>query len=653
MKPFLLLMLALPLGFLGQAPPVNSGVIEGKVTRPSSPEGIPEVQITLVGPSPVSAASLSGVYTPNASLTPAMRDQINALISSAPPGIAPEAIASAAMRMESQLLGLPLPQQQLANNQAATQPPQTVVATDRDGVFAFRNLAPGRYQIRAQRDGYFGTPPPGAVGTGVPTIVNTTATVVAGQPTPPVTITMLRGGIVSGRVRDPNGQPMSTSQVGAYQITYQNGRKVLQQINSKQSDDRGEYRLFWLPPGDYLIGTVPRRLGTQAPTAQDSYARTFFPNIVDARQAQVVKIVEGAEISGIDIGVRADAIGKISGKVVTSLVGPNGQPAIASIFYLLSADTNGLADTGLTNFQNTSPNRQSGQFELRGILPGQYELMSNVNDGNGRQVWGRTRVNVNGELNDVALSIQPGVEVKVRTTVDGALPAYTMQTAPQGLRGATVSVINGVVTTGTQPTPPSPVPTPTYRVQLRSAEGIGITAPFENATNQDPVFDPATGTTVFRSVVPGRYSINVQPLPPNGYVAEVRAAGSATDAGIDISGQTDEIQVLLKTDGKRIEGVVRDALQQPAVAARVVLVPTSPSRRQNPLHYKIANTSATGTFTINGIAPGEYKLFAWENVPNTAWMNAEFLEPYEARGQAVSLGSNPTVNVELKLIPKG
>jgi hypothetical protein len=645
MKPFLmLLMLILPLGFLGQAPPANSGVIEGKVTRPSSPEGVPDVQITLVGPSPVAGASLSGVYTPNASLTPAMREQINNLINSAPPGIGADVVANAAIRMESQLLGLPQP--------AVVQPPQTVVATDRDGAFAFRNLAPGRYQIRAQREGYFGTPPPGAVGIGVPTIVNTTATVVAGQPTPPVPISMLRGGIVSGRVRDPNGQPMSTSQVGAYQINYQNGRKVLQQINSKQSDDRGEYRLFWLPPGDYLIGTVPRRLANTAPTAQDSYARTFFPNIVDARQAQVVKIGEGAEISGIDIGVRAEAIGKISGKVITSLVGPNGQPAIASIFYLLSADPNSLGDTGLTNFQNTSPNRQSGQFELRGILPGQYELMSNINDGNGRQIWGRTRVNVNGELNDVALSIQPGVEVKVRTTIDGALPAYTMQASPQGLRGATVSVINGVVTTGTQPTPPSPVPTPTHRVQLRSAEGIGVTAPFENVANQDTVFDPATGTTVFRSVVPGRYSINVLPLPPNGYVAEVRAAGSATDTGIDINGQTDEIQVLLKTDGKRIEGVVRDALQQPAAAVRVVLVPASPSRRQNPLYYKVATTSATGNFTLNGIAPGEYKLFAWENVPNTAWMNAEFLQPYEARGQAISLGSNPTVNVELKLIPK-
>ena len=641
----MLLMLTLT---LRQAPPVNNGVIEGKVTRPSSPDGISDVQVTLVGPSPVSSASsLNALYTPNASLTPAMREQINALISSAPPEITPDIVANAVMRMESQLLGLPLP--------AATQPPQTVVVTDRDGAFSFKNLAPGRYQVRAQRDGYFGAPPPGFVGTGLPTATNTTATVVAGQATPAVSITMLRGGIVSGRVRDPNGQPMTTSQVGAYQINYQNGRKVLQQLNSKQSDDRGEYRLFWLPPGDYLIGTLPRRLGNTAPTPQDAYARTFFPNMVDAQQAQVVHVGEGAEISGIDIGIRADATGRISGKVLTSLMGPNGQPSVANAFYLFPLNTNALADTGLTSLQNTSPNRANGQFELRGILPGQYELMSNAPDSNGRQVWGRTPVNVNGELNDVVLSIQPGVQVKVRVTVDGAPPAYTMQTPPQAIGVSTVAtIVNGVVTTtrGGAQTPPTPVPTSNYRVQFRSAENLGITAPFENAANQDMAFDPASGMFTFNSILPGKYLLNIQPLPPNGYVADVGVAGSAADSGIDINSQTGEIQVTLKTDGKRIQGVVRDAAQKPVASTRVVLVPASLTRRQNPQQYKNATSDASGNFTVSGVAPGEYKLFAWETIPNTAWMNADFLAAFETRGQAVSVGSTQTVNVEVKLIPK-
>jgi hypothetical protein len=656
MKPLLLLTMLASL--LVQAPPVHNGVIEGKVTRPSA-EGISDVQVTLVGPSPVTSVSaLGSLYTPNASLTPGMRDQIDNLINSAPPGVTLQVVANAAIRMEAQLLGLPVPPLvpplPPVTNQTVSQPPQTVVVTDREGVFSFKNLAPGRYQIRAQREGYFGTLLPGAVGIGAPTIVNTTATVNAGQPTLPVSITMLRGAIVSGRVRDPNGQPLSTAQVGAYQITYQNGRKTLQQVNSKQTDDRGEYRLYWLPPGDYVIGTVPRRLAAAAPTPQDAYARTFFPNAVDARQSQILHVAEGAEINGTDILIRPDATGRISGKVLTSFVGPNGQPSIASIFYLFALDPTALADTNLPTFPNASSNRASGQFELRGILPGPYELMSNVPDGNGRQAWGRTRVNVNGDANDVALSIQPGVEVRIRMTVDGALPAFTMQNQPAGGRGGTSVSVNGVVTTTAGPQAPTgQVPMATNRVQLRSSEFGGTFAPFESMANQDVAFDPASGTFTFKSVLPGKYAINVLSLPLNGYVADVRGAGaSVMDAGVDISSQTGEVEVVLKTDGKRIEGVVRDASQKGAAAARVALVPSAPSRRQNIQLYKTANTDNAGKFAISGVAPGDYKLFAWEAVPNTAWMNAEFMALYEARGQAVTVGSTPTVNVELKLIPK-
>jgi hypothetical protein len=641
-----------------QTPQVNNGVIEGRVTRVGSSEGISDVQVTLIGPSTVTSSALGGLYTPNTSLTPDMRAQIDQLINSAPPNITLEVVANAAIRMEANLLGLPAPALPTPNSTTAAPPPapQTAVVTNSEGVFAFRNLAPGRYQIRAQREGYFGAPPPGSAIVGASTIVNTTATVITGQPTQPVSMAMLRGAIVSGRVRDPNGQPMQTAQVGAFQINYQNGRKVLQQMNSRQTDDRGEYRLYWLPPGDYIIGTIPRRgLITAAPTPQDNYARTFYPNTVEGQSATVVHAGEGAEISGIDVLVRPDATGRILGRVVHSFVGPYGQPAIASTFYLFPANPVGLADTGITNFPNSSPNRTTGEFDIRGLLPGPYELMSNVPDGNGRQAWGRTRVNVTpGDVRDVTLSITPGIELKAQLSVDGAPSGYTMQAPPAGARGA-LTVLNGVVTQlpPAPPAPPAPVPTPTYRIQLRSAEGLGLVPPYENASNQDMSYDPS-GVFTFRSVVPGKYYIAVQPLPANAYVVDVKAGGTSVfDSGVDISSQTGEIQVIVSTSGAKIQGRVIDAEQKPAASARVVLVPPA-SRRQNVQLYKVATSDSSGNFTISGIAPGDYKLFAWETVPNTAWLNQEFLAPFEGRGLAVTVsasGSTPAT-IELKRIPK-
>jgi protocatechuate 3,4-dioxygenase beta subunit len=638
-----------------QTPQVNTGVIEGRVTRVGSSEGISDVQVSLIGPSTITSSGLGGLYTPNTSLTPDMRAQIDQLINSAPPGISLEVVANAAIRMEANLLGLPAPALPPPNTTTAAPPPppQTAVVTNSEGVFAFRNLAPGRYQIRAQREGYFGAPPPGSAGVGAPTLVNMTATVVTGQPTQPVSISMLRGAIVSGRVRDPNGQPLQTAQVGAFQINYQNGRKVLQQVNSRQTDDRGEYRLYWLPPGDYLIGTMPRRSGiTAAPTSQDNYARTFFPNTVEGQSATVVHAGEGAEISGVDVLIRPDATGRILGRVVHSFVGPNGQPAIASTFYLFPANPVGLADTGITTFPNSSPNRTTGEFDIRGLLPGPYELMSNVPDGNGRQAWGRTRVNVTpGDVRDVTLSITPGIELKAHLSVDGAAPGYTMQAPPAGARGA-FTVLNGVPIQP-PPAPTAPVPTPTNRIQLRSAEGLGVVTPYENASNQDMSYDPS-GVFTFRSVVPGKYFVAVQPLPANAYVVDVKAGGTSVfDSGIDISSQTGEIQVFVSTSGAKIQGRVIDAAQKPAASARVVLVPPA-SRRQNVQLYKVATSDSSGNFTISGIAPGDYKLFTWETVPNTAWLNQEFLAPYEGKGLAVTVsssGSTPAT-IELKLIPK-
>ena len=83
------------------------------------------------------------------------------------------------------------------------------------------------------------------------------------------------------------------------------------------------------------------------------------------------------------------------------------------------------------------------------------------------------------------------------------------------------------------------------------------------------------------------------------------------DSGIDINSQTGEIQVIVNTNGGKVQGSVIDAKQKPAASARIVLVPPE-SRRQNLQLYKVALTDNSGNFTITGIAPGDYKLFAWE-----------------------------------------
>ena len=75
----------------------------------------------------------------------------------------------------------------------------------------------------------------------------------AGRAVSDVPIPMLPTAAISGRVHDRSDQPIGNVEVQALKATYQDGRRVLTSVQSAVSDDRGEYRLFWLPPGRYYL----------------------------------------------------------------------------------------------------------------------------------------------------------------------------------------------------------------------------------------------------------------------------------------------------------------------------------------------------------------------------------------------------------------
>jgi hypothetical protein len=70
-----------------------------------------------------------------------------------------------------------------------------------------------------------------------------------------------------GRVLDSLGQPVPNASVDANQLWYPNGRPSWNAQNSKSTNDRGEFRLFGLSPGEYFIGVTPRRANSPPSTA--------------------------------------------------------------------------------------------------------------------------------------------------------------------------------------------------------------------------------------------------------------------------------------------------------------------------------------------------------------------------------------------------
>jgi uncharacterized surface anchored protein len=108
--------------------------------------------------------------------------------------------------------------------------------------------------------------------------------------------------------------------------------------------------------------------------------------------------------------------------------------------------------------------------------------------------------------------------------------------------------------------------------------------------------------------------------------------------------------ILLSAAGGQVEGVVQDDNQKPVVGAEVVLVP-EPSKRSVFRLFRTSTSDENGHYSINGIAPGEYKLFAWADIEDGAYQDPDVLKLHESRGEAVTVKENSSETEALIVIP--
>ena len=88
----------------------------------------------------------------------------------------------------------------------------------------------------------------------------------------------------------------------------------------------------------------------------------------------------------------------------------------------------------------------------------------------------------------------------------------------------------------------------------------------------------------------------------------------------------------------------------PWPGARVVLIPSGALRSRTDL-YKDTRADALGRFTMMGIPPSEYKLFAWQEVELDAYQDPDFLRLYEDQGVPVTVQEKGILSMQLSLIP--
>jgi len=99
----------------------------------------------------------------------------------------------------------------------------------------------------------------------------------------------------------------------------------------------------------------------------------------------------------------------------------------------------------------------------------------------------------------------------------------------------------------------------------------------------------------------------------------------------------------------QIDGTITDSKSQPVRDIQAVLIPDQ--HRDRIELFRTANTDQDGHFTISGVAPGDYKLYAWEVIEPYGYFDLEFVKHDEARGQGVKVTESGRINVTLKMIP--
>ena len=233
--------------------------------------------------------------------------------------------------------------------------------TDDQGSYKITNVPPGKYQLTVVAPGLI--PAEGSLG-------NKTFLINKSETLDNIDFALVRGGVITGRVTDPDGRPLVDEHILILPVDFGRGYFRYSPPPQTRTDDRGIYRLFGVPPGKYRIaaGKDEGDFGSRAL----GYRRTFHPTATDVSQATIIEVSEGSEATNVDIAL-ADSTGGYSarGRIIDA---DTGQP-LANISYGVQKF---LTDNSSSGMNTGTVTNKEGEFNLENLSPGKYAVTIEV-----------------------------------------------------------------------------------------------------------------------------------------------------------------------------------------------------------------------------------------------------------------------------------
>ena len=462
--------------------------------------------------------------------------------------------------------------------------------TDSEGKFALAGLDPGEYRLKATRTGYL----PAYYGARRAGVRGALVRLAPAQEASDLAIRMFPFGVIAGTVRDEDGEPVIGADVRLWRWIYRAGGRQIAAAGFGTTDDLGQYRIASLAPGSYLVEArlsgEPRRLVDRSaggPRPILLNVATFYPGVTEIDQARAVDLSPGSRANGVDVIMRRARAVRVSGSVTYA----------AGI--VRRSDHVLLRTQGPSGYQPSytaqAPVGAGNRFEFESVPPGRYRATISFGNQSELQVGQTDFLVTDEDVTGLRLRVEPGIVVTGRVTAEGdgnKLPSES-----------SILLSGGPWNWGTR------------------------------------ILEDGT----FRIVMPPeRYSLTFDPPAPGGWFLKSARVGDQDVLlrGLDLTASGPvTVDVVVSAESGNVDGVIVDADEKPVPAATVVLVPESALR----VRFQSAATDQNGRYHFQAVAPGDYKIFAWEDVDFGSWFDPEFLKRYETSAQPVTVKAKETV----------